>query len=304
MKICVQSGGIVEHVGKETGYQWIAQSGFEGIDWNAIEHACVPNNWKDGCVYDLPLEQCVEHFREEYELIRKNGLVISQAHAPFPCYSAEDEGMFPYMLGVYERMIEVCQYYGVPRVVVHAVVCSFDSKINTPKTVEAINHRLYESLIPVLQRCPDVTVCLENLFGWSGMATEGFCCDASEAVRWLDDLNEKTGRKAFGFCLDVGHLQLLHKDFRTFIPALGDRLVCLHLHDNDAVHDQHVAPLSGTIRWKQVCDALKEIGYAYDLSFETFMQARKALWFDESLVLPWLTVMAKTADAFRKHIQQ
>jgi sugar phosphate isomerase/epimerase len=102
----------------------------------------------------------------------------------------------------------------------------------------------------------------------------------------------------------VGHLQLLHKDFRTFIPALGDRLVCLHLHDNDAVHDQHVAPLSGTIRWKQVCDALKEIDYAYDLSFETFMQTRKALWFDESLVLPWLTVMAKTADAFRKHIQQ
>ena len=49
---------------------------------------------------------------------------------------------------------------------------------------------------------------------------------------------------------------------------------------------------------------LKEIGYAYDLSFETFMQARKALWFDESLVLPWLTVMAKTAAAFRKHIQQ
>ena len=50
MKICVQSGGIVEHVGKETGYQWIAQSGFEGIDWNAIEHACVPKDWKDGCV--------------------------------------------------------------------------------------------------------------------------------------------------------------------------------------------------------------------------------------------------------------
>ena len=303
MKICVQSGGIIDHFDTETTYDVIAKSGFEGIDWNAIEHACKPAEWKDGCVYDKPLEECVEYFREEYAIIRKHGLVISQAHAPFPCYDPKDPGRFEYMLGVYKRMIEVCQYYQVPRVVVHAAVCSFETKLTTPESVREINRVLYESLIPTLQVCPDVTVCLENLFEWSNMtAHEGFCCDAREAVEWIDDLNAKAGRKAFGFCLDTGHLNMLRKDLRTFIPMLGDRLVCLHIHDNDGTRDTHVAPLTGTVAWGHMCQALKQINYQYDLSFETFIQARKAHFFDQSLLLPWLTVMAKTAEAFRRRI--
>ena len=307
MEICLQSGGIIEHVDTEKGYQWIARAGFTCIDWTAIEHGLKVSQiksgeWRKGCVYDKPLEETVAHFFEEYEIIQGAGLKISQAHAPFPCYSAKDPDLFPYMLGVYQRMIQVCQHYKVPRVVVHGISQSRTDP-HTAAQIEELNWQLYESMIPALRQCPDVTVCLENLFSGEGGLCEGHCSDAHEAVRFIDTLNEKAGRQAFGLCLDTGHLHLLHKNFRTYIATLGDRIVALHIHDNDGNADRHMAPLTGTVPWKHFLDGLKEIGYCGDLSFETFAQSRAALFMDEELLLPWLHAICKTGESFRKYIQ-
>ena len=42
---------------------------------------------------------------------------------------------------------------------------------------------------------------------------------------------------------------------------LGDYIGCLHVHDNDGIHDLHQAPYSGVIDWKEVMQALKDINY-------------------------------------------
>ena len=70
MKICVQSGGIVEHIGMQKCYELIGQAGFTGIDWNAVEHACPPAVIRDpalweSCVYLRPLEEVVAYFAPE-----------------------------------------------------------------------------------------------------------------------------------------------------------------------------------------------------------------------------------------------
>ena len=46
MEICIQSGGIIEHVDMEKGYTWMAKAGFTAIDWTAIEHGL--KVWIDG----------------------------------------------------------------------------------------------------------------------------------------------------------------------------------------------------------------------------------------------------------------
>jgi len=307
MKICVQDAGLEDQFGVEKGYAMLEKAGFTAIDWN-IDHALPGSlirglNYQGNCIFEKPLEEVIAHYADQLEIIRKNGLTISQAHAPFPAYVTSHPEMLEYMIEIYKRNIELCDYVGCKNLIVHPISLAPDDTENTPESVEKLNMHLYESLIPTLLR-HNVTVCLENMFGFKGLAVEGACSDPHEAVRYIDMLNEKAGREVFGFCLDTGHLLLLHKDFRTFIPILGKRIKCLHIHDNDGQSDGHRAPMTGRINWNHFCDALREIGYDGDLSFETFAQAMAVGKFDEDLVFPWMSLIYQTGVCFRKHIQQ
>jgi len=307
MRICVQDSGLENKFGTEKGYALIAQAGFTAIDWNidrALPGSAIVNPESRGsCIFEKPLEEVIAYYEEQLSVIRKNGLTISQAHAPFPAYSFTCPEVLDYMIEIYKRCIELCDYVGCKYLIVHPISLIPDDTVNTPESVEKLNMHLYESLIPTLLR-NHVIVCLENMFGVKGLPVEAACSDAHEVVRYIDTLNAKAGREVFGFCVDTGHLQLLRKDFRTFIPILGKRIKCLHIHDNDGQSDAHRAPMTGRTNWKHVCDALREIGYDGDLSFETCSQVTSVSAFDEELVFPWLCLIAKTGECFRKHIQQ
>lgn len=310
MRIGVQTGGVTDVIGQAAGYAAIAQAGFTAIDWN-IDHALFGHvllemaktgDFTGKCIFERPLEEVIAHYAEELALIRKNGLSIAQAHAPFPAYFPGHPEVLEYMIGIYCRAIELCDYAGCPNLVIHGISLADSDRGNTPADIERLNWHLYESLIPTLLRC-NVTVCLENLFTWDTNAVEGVCSDIHEAIAFVDGLNEKAGREVFGFCVDTGHLHLLRKNFRTFIPALGKRIKALHIHDNNGSSDQHMAPFTGTIPWAALCDALKEAGYEGDLGFETFNQVCIAQGFDRELLIPWLNVICRTGEAFRKRIQ-
>ena len=34
----------------------------------------------------------------------------------------------------------------------------------------------------------------------------------------------------------------------------GDKLIALHLHDNDGISDQHLLPFDGTVNWKNIME--------------------------------------------------
>ena len=47
-----------------------------------------------------------------------------------------------------------------------------------------------------------------------------------------------------------------------FIRLAGDRLIALHINDNDASRDQHLMPFGmGNVDFKDVMRALRDIGY-------------------------------------------
>ena len=305
MKISVQDAGACDW-GKEAGYAAIAKAGFEAIDWN-IDHGLPTSRIRAldyrNNIFEKPLEEVLAHYAEELAIIKKNGLVITQCHAPFPAYIPGHPELLDYIADIYSRCIEFCSAVGIPRMVVHGISLQQDDYENTPETIDMLNHKLYESLIPALQRCDGVTVCLENLCTWfNGYATEGICCNPDYAAALIDELNEKAGKECFGLCLDVGHMQLVMKDIRSYTQTLGSRIKCLHVHDNDGRADRHTAPFTGVINWENVCSALKAIGYKGDLSFETFQQCRKSGSFDQELVQPWLNVIYAIGVSFRKRI--
>ena len=306
MKISVQNGGIIEHIGAEKCYAAIKEAGFTAIDWN-IDHG-LPSTQIKGLTYEgvsifqRPFEEVIAHYEPELALIRKYGLTITQAHAPFPAYVPGHPEVLEFMIGIYQNCIRLCHYAGCKYVVIHGISLEEKDPTNTPETIAALNKHLYESLIPTLLEC-DVVVCLENLFTRSPQPTEGACSDPHDAVAMIDALNEKAGREVFGFCLDTGHLQLLCKNIRTYIPILGKRIKALHIHDNDGRDDLHLAPMTGVINWAVLCDCLKQIGFDGDLSFETFLQVRIAQRFDDELLMPWLKLICATGESFRNKIQ-
>ncbi|MCQ2603167.1 MAG: TIM barrel protein, partial [Clostridia bacterium] len=74
----------------------------------------------------------------------------------------------------------------------------------------------------------------------------------------------------FVACLDIGHAEMkgLNTSAVDMIFALGDRLKCLHIHDNDKHHDSHKLPYTYGIDFEPIIDALAKIGYNGDITFE------------------------------------
>lgn len=70
-------------------------------------------------------------------------------------------------------------------------------------------------------------------------------------------------------CLDTGHLNLIKGDQGEFIRKCGSKLQALHIADNLGTYDNHMLPYSaGTVDWKDVMSALKEIKYDGLFNFE------------------------------------
>ena len=69
------------------------------------------------------------------------------------------------------------------------------------------------------------------------------------------------------FCYDSGHNNVFHKGY-DFLEKYGDRLIALHLHDNDGNSDQHTLNKYGTINWDDIAKKLAkcpEVNIDYEL---------------------------------------
>lgn len=305
MELCVQTGTITNDFGFEAGYKMIREAGFTTVDWN-INNALSRNDMKNLplenlCIFEKPVDACLAYYAEELKQIRANNLTVSQAHAPFPAYLPERPETLDYTIKIYRRCIEFCDAVGCKNLIIHGISLANPDYTNTPESVKALNYKLYEGLIDVLVKT-NVIVCLENLFTGSPKGLiEGTCSDPYEAVEYIDTLNEKAGKVCFGLCMDTGHLNLLRKSFRVYVPILGKRITALHIHDNNGASDQHLMPYVGTINWDDFCNSLHEIGYDGDLSFETFAQTRPSQ-LNRELVPLFLKTIAGCGEYFRGRI--
>ena len=129
----------------------------------------------------------------------------------------------------------------------------------------------------------------------NGRLIETACADMHDACRYIDDLNGLAGEELFGFCYDSGHAAVLGKDQGIAIHALGKRLMALHLHDNDGLHDSHRFPYYGVIDWEMTLRSLREIGYAGAINFET---SGELAAHDPALIPKLLELLGETGRLF------
>ena len=74
---------------------------------------------------------------------------------------------------------------------------------------------------------------------------------------YLVYLLDNIKNKYIGFCYDSGHENTFGKEF-DFLSRFGDRLLCMHLHDNFGTGDDHAIPFHGSIKWEEKVMLLKK----------------------------------------------
>jgi sugar phosphate isomerase/epimerase len=105
-----------------------------------------------------------------------------------------------------------------------------------------------------------------------------------------------------GLCYDSGHGNLDGTGLDR-LEKLKDRLVSVHLHDNDGTGDQHKLPFSGTVDWDRLVRIMGVSAYAGPVSLEVVM--RNAGISDEGTFLARAfeagTRLSAMVDAARPH---
>jgi len=71
-----------------------------------------------------------------------------------------------------------------------------------------------------------------------------------------------------GICYDSGRANSNTLKQMDFLDARKDRLMALHLHDNNGDGDQHQPPFYGNVDWTRLSKIIASSGYSREISFE------------------------------------
>lgn len=83
----------------------------------------------------------------------------------------------------------------------------------------------------------------------------------------LIDIFEKFDSPYIKFCYDSGHNNCFDSDF-DYLSKYGDKLICVHLHDNMGDRDSHTLNKYGNTDWDKVAEKLskcKDVNLDYEL---------------------------------------
>lgn len=186
----------------------------------------------------------------QMKLFKKYGLKVSSLHMS---YNEEDlpyfflKGLKGYLL---ERRlikdVKLAKKYGFTCVVVHLGGRPSKVGVDRLKRVLKVCH---ETNIPLA---------IENL-----QYNDPFFA----IFKQIDDPYLK-------FCWDVGHSHFASNDF-DFIKEYGDKLIALHLHDNDGTSDMHTLNKYGTNDWRKIAKSLASLDRDINLDYEVLMVYRQ-----------------------------
>jgi sugar phosphate isomerase/epimerase len=192
------------------------------------------------------------------EIAGTYGVSFNQTHAPFASFIEGDDKYNEWIRPLLFKSIEATAILGAKYMVVHPFYVSKDKK--------KANMEFFASMLPFAEK-HNVKLALENMFGWDpvrDVLIKNVCSDAEELCDYVDSLDSEYAVA----CLDVGHCGLVGENAPDMIRKLGDRLKCVHIHDNDNVTDLHTIPFSQKLDFGEIVKAMHDIGYEGELTLE------------------------------------
>ena len=215
-----------------------------------------------------------DHWKDEViaagEAAAKLGFDFVQAHSPDYNPMDPDADHEAGMLAT-RRSIEACGMLGIPVMVVHS---GYTPRLQYPQDKDAYfaeTLEFFRAFYPDMEK-HNVSLLIENS-AEGNMQGRFFYMTGQEMNEYL----AIDKHPLMGACWDVGHGHMRGCDQYTELTTLGANLKAVHIHDNNGIGDQHLAPYCGTLDFDAVVRALRDIHFAGPFTFESdnFMGIRR-----------------------------
>lgn len=218
------------------------------------------------------------------------GLKCNQTHANFPTIDikkTEEQNKIEFERAI--KSIKITSILGGEICVIHPV-----AHYSVKENVE-----FYKLFIPYAKKY-NVKIGIENMWFWDNENDHARTAPCSNHNSFAEMLKLIDSEYVVA-CLDIGHAEMegLETSAVQMIKALGSKLQALHIHDNDKKHDSHQIPFSGRIDFEQIINALADINYKGDITFECNQ------WFiknPQSLFVDSLIELRKIGEYFRDEL--
>jgi len=193
----------------------------------------------------------VEHLRRltSGDVERMRGLLEGRGlttftHGPFLGLdiASLDDHIAEYSAECLARGLEVTAGLGGAAMIIHTNYSPFFSRSGLREWLGNWSARMGA----ILEKAGEleVRVALEN--AWE---------ERPEVLAHLIDI--LPGRAAMA-CLDTGHINAFsHVSVKRWWEVLGDRVIALHLHDNDGLSDDHLPPGAGIFDFRSLVELLR-----------------------------------------------
>ena len=188
-----------------------------------------------------------EKTKEQLRCIREFGLNIIFAHLSYQGINDiwQDIETGQKLVNKYKNDIRLCKENNIPMVIMHV----------TSKSVAPMYNELG------LQRLREIVDYAEKL----GIQV---AFENTKIKGYLEYIIENISNKNAGICFDSGHFHVYFHDDWDLTP-FKNRVIAVHLHDNDTSDDQHLIPFDGTLNWDNVINKLKECCYTGLITLES-----------------------------------
>jgi sugar phosphate isomerase/epimerase len=234
----------------------IAEAGFSHIHW------C--HEW---CTDHLYADEAIDRIGD---LLKELGLTLLDLHASagdkHQWFSA-DEAMRLKGMALVRNRVEMTHRLGGAAIVLH-LPNMWPDEPDGDSALERV-HRSLKELEPYATE-RGVKVAVEN-----GRFRE-------PEFETLKGLLAAYPSRFLGLCYDSGHGHIGGRGLEC-LDKLKDRLISVHLHDNDGKADQHALPFTGTLDWAGLTRVLAGSSYRGCVSLEVSM--RKSAMRDETVFL-------------------
>ena len=272
-KVSLATGALQNRYGHKEAIKIAADIGTDAIDFD-LSLNCFSTGRKDS-IYTKSDDEIITYFTELGEYARSLGIEIGQTHGRITgAYPPCEENEKPNETLFKDARIDcmATKALGAGITIMHNTTTIFWKPEADPKDMRNGNFDMFMKYMEYAKEF-DVKIATETFGDAPNFGTVDFFGDISEFLMTYNRICAvKDYDKYLGICADTGHSNKATR-FGNPSPAdvirmCGKNLIALHLNDNDTFTDQHKIPGTGTIDWKDVFDALDEIGYCGNYNME------------------------------------
>ena len=256
-------GHLQNTLGDRKTLEIAAQIGADAVDF-ALHHRT--NDYRrSNSLYSQGEEAIVRYYTDLRDYAHSLGLIISQTHGKlegFRNIPAEDDAL------VENTRLDciATAALGAPVCVVHTTTTIHMGPDAPAELMHRLNMDMFRRILPFAKE-NGIRIATETFGDATGLNCVDFFGDYEQFHKAYRDVKAIEELKDYlTICMDTGHTNKATRfgspSSAEVIRRLGSEITILHLNDNDTLTDQHKIPMTGTLNWKDILDALDEIGYS------------------------------------------